>query len=95
MSSRLIISPTSDLHLAPFQPCALIRKSYGTHLTKLFAHVHSVSLEAVPLPPFDLVTVSSFTSEQISTVMCSTACSKVDELLYQGREGLYVLRLPT
>lgn len=45
MSSRLIISPTFDLHLAHLQPCTLIRKSCGTHLTKLFAHVHRVSLD--------------------------------------------------
>lgn len=51
---------------------------------------------AVPLPPDDMVTMSSFTSEQISTQMLgSTACGKVDEMLYQGREGLYVLRTPT
>lgn len=113
MSSRLFISPTFDLHLAPYRPCTFIRKSCGTHLTKLFAHVHCVSLDlgsfvntyvagascmsaAVPLPPDDLVTVSSFPPEQISTHMLgSTACGKVDEMLYQGLEGLYVLRLPT
>lgn len=51
---------------------------------------------AVPLPPDDLVMVSSFNPEQISTHMLgSTASGRVDEMLYQGLEGLYVLRLPT
>lgn len=45
MSSRLIISPTFDLHLALSLPCTLIRKSCEIHLTKLFAHVHCVSLD--------------------------------------------------
>jgi hypothetical protein len=50
---------------------------------------------AVPLPPDDIVTASSFTSEQISTQMLgSTACGNVDEMLRQGLQGLYVLRLP-
>ena len=46
MTSRLIISPTFDLHLAS-------SSTLGSHLTKPFAHLQRASLDVEPSPAMD------------------------------------------
>lgn len=117
MSSRLIISPTFDPHLAPsptlcphqktmwmssnqaFRACPLGEPRPGDFQsgpsTSQWSS-HAACLHPCRLPLLRVLTVSSFASEQISHVMLDAPASgNVDEMLCQGSEGLYVLRLPT